>query len=151
MLVCMSYIVLCQLWILIFLCDFGSWEMFWLNSTKDTKAYIYLHHGRGRAQTFTFCSASCVLHPPSTKWVSAVGEQPSVMQQKISSPGSNAKSDRKGKHNIFMLKATIHKGLWIEGNLSSHSKGPFCRRRYCKNSGGSNFITWAIVHSVWRI
>lgn len=37
--------------------------------------------------------------------------------------------------NIFMLKATIQKGLWTEGNPSAHSKGPLCWRRYCQNSG----------------
>lgn len=99
-----------------FLCDFGSWEMFWLNNTKDTKAYIYLHHGGGRAKNFTFCSASWVLHLPSLKWVSAqpFGEQPSVMRQKMtSSPGSHAKNNRKE------MKGR-QKYIYVESN---HSQG----------------------------
>lgn len=92
-----------------FLCDFGSWEMFWLNNTKDTKACIYLHHEGGSSQTFTFCSASYMLHPPSVKWVSVVGEQPSKMWQKMtSSPGSNAKNNRKyrkGRQKYFYVES----------------------------------------------
>lgn len=49
--------------------------------------------------------------------------------------------------NIFMLKATIHNDLWIEGNLSAHSKRLFCWRRCCQNSGRTNFITWVILYS----
>lgn len=98
---------------------------------KTQQAYIYLQHGEAEHKPFHFALLHGCLMPPSMKWISTVEEQRSVMWQKITlSPSSNAKNNRKGINTIFMLKATIHKGLWIEGNLSTDSKGPFCWRRY---------------------
>lgn len=99
--------------------------MSWLNNTKDTKAYIYLHHGGGRAQTFTFCSTSCMLHPPSTKWVPAVGDQPSVIQQQMtSSPGFNAKNNRKGRkgRQKYFYVESNHSQRFVDWRKSFHSQ-----------------------------
>lgn len=98
---------------------------------KAQQAYIYLYHGEAEHKPLHSTFLRACLMPLPMKWISAVEEHPSVMWQKITpSPSSNAKNDRKGINGIFMLRATIHKGLWIERNLSTDSKGPFCWGKY---------------------
>lgn len=96
--------------------------MFLLNSVKDsTNLHLFTSRG-GRVHSFSFCPHSCLPRVPSTSAVA----HPSVVRQKVDpSPISCAKNDKNGINTIFVLKEIIHKGLWIERNISVVSKEQF--------------------------